>query len=102
MEVPIRRPWSEATTLVSVLTDVALTKLQASLCARAANAGVARTVSPVWTPFDGDTVFCASTRRIEGDPLAVSIAAADVVAEAIRDGVVSATGAPGCPSVSEL
>jgi L-aminopeptidase/D-esterase-like protein len=98
----IRRPWREATTLVCVLTDVALTKLEAWMCARAANAGVARAVSPVWTPFDGDTVFCASTCALRGDPLTVALTAADVVAEAIRHGVLAATGAPGCPALSEL
>jgi L-aminopeptidase/D-esterase-like protein len=98
----IHRPWREATTLVCVLTDVVLTKIEAWTCARAANAGVARAVAPVWTPFDGDTVFCASTRRAEADPLLVSLTAADVVAGAIRDGVRSATGAPGCPALSEL
>jgi L-aminopeptidase/D-esterase-like protein len=97
----LRRPWREATTLVCVFTDVALTKLEAWMCARAANAGVARAVSPVWTPFDGDTVFCASTGRVEGDVLAVSLTAADVVADSIRDGVRQATGAPGCPAASE-
>jgi L-aminopeptidase/D-esterase-like protein len=100
--VAIRRPWREATTLVCVLTDVALSKTEAWMCARAANAGVARAVSPVWTPFDGDTVFCASTCAVEGDPLGVSLTAADVVAQAIRNGVLAATGAPGCPAVSEL
>lgn len=98
----VRRPWREATTLVAVLTDVKLTKLEAWMCARAANAGVARAVSPVWTPFDGDTVFCASTGKVDGDPLLVSLTAADLVAAAIRDGVRQATGAPGCPAVSEL
>jgi L-aminopeptidase/D-esterase-like protein len=100
--VAIRRPWREATTLVCVLTDVALTKLEAWMCARAANAGVARAVSPVWTPFDGDTVFFASTCALDGDPLAVALTGADVVAEAIRHGVLAASGAPGCPAVSEL
>lgn len=97
-----RGPWGEATTLICVLTDVAMTKTGAWACARAANAGVARAITPVWTPFDGDTVFCASTCRVEVDPLALSLAAADVVAEAIRDGVVSATGAHGCPAVADL
>jgi L-aminopeptidase/D-esterase-like protein len=98
----IRRPWREATTLVCVLTDVVLTKLETWMCARAANAGVARAVSPVWTPFDGDTVFCAATCEISADPLTVSLTAAEVVADAIRHAVLSATGAPGCPAVSEL
>jgi L-aminopeptidase/D-esterase-like protein len=98
----IRRPWREATTLVCVFTDVVLTKLEAWMCARAANAGVARAVSPVWTPFDGDTVFCAATCEVRADPLTVYLVAAEVVAEAIRHGVLAATGAPGCPAVSEL
>jgi L-aminopeptidase/D-esterase-like protein len=98
---PIRRPWRETTTLVCLFTDVVLTKTEAWMCARAANAGVARAVSPVWTPFDGDTVFCASTCRAEGDALTVSLLAASVVAEAIRDGVREASGAPGCPALSD-
>jgi len=97
----LRRPWSEATTLVCVVTDVTLTKLEAWMCARAANAGVARAVTPVWTPFDGDTVFCASTGRVQGDVLALSLIVADVVADAIRDGVRQATGAPGCPAAGK-
>jgi L-aminopeptidase/D-esterase-like protein len=101
VETGLRRPWSEATTLVCVITDVAMTKLEAWMCARAANAGVARVVRPVWTPYDGDTVFCASTGRVQGDVLALSLLIADVVAEAIRDGVRQATGAPGCPAASE-
>jgi L-aminopeptidase/D-esterase-like protein len=100
--VAIRWSWGEATTLVAVFTDVALTKTEAWMCARAANAGVARAVSPVWTAFDGDTVFCASTCAVPGEPLTVSIAAAEVVADAIRRGVLAATGAPGCPALSEL
>lgn len=100
--VAIRWSWGEATTLVASLTDVTLTKTEAWMCARAANAGVARAVSPVWTAFDGDTVFCASTCSLQGDPLTVSVAAAEVVAEAIRNGVLAATGAPGCPAVSGL
>jgi L-aminopeptidase/D-esterase-like protein len=100
--VPIRWSWGEATTLVAVLTDVVLTKTEAWMCARAANAGVARAVSPVWTAFDGDTVFCASTCAVAGNPLDVSVTAPEVVADAIRHGVLAATGAPGCPAVSGL
>jgi L-aminopeptidase/D-esterase-like protein len=96
------RPWQEATTLVCVLTDARLTKTQALLCARAANAGVARAVVPVWTPFDGDSVFCVATNVRDADPVAVSAMAAEVTAEAIRDAVCEATGAPGCPAVSDL
>jgi L-aminopeptidase/D-esterase-like protein len=99
---PFNRPQQEATTLVCVLTDARLTKTEAWLVARAANAGVARAVVPVWTPFDGDTVFCAATNTRDVDPVTVAALAAEVTAEAIRDGVMEATGAPGCPAASEL
>jgi L-aminopeptidase/D-esterase-like protein len=84
-----------------VLTDARLSKTQAWLVARSAQAGMARAVSPTWTPFDGDTVFCAATNRVEANPLAVSVLAAEVTAAAIRDGVRQAIGAPGCPAASE-
>jgi L-aminopeptidase/D-esterase-like protein len=100
--VTFNRPSREATTLVSVVTDARLTKTQAWLVARAASAGVARAVVPVWTPFDGDAVFCAATNERDADPVVVAALAADVTAEAIRDGVRRATGAPGCPAASEL
>lgn len=95
------RSGREATTLVCVLTDARLTKTEAWLCARAAGAGMARAVSPVWTPFDGDTVFCAATNAADADPAVVAALAADATAEAIRDAVRQATGAPGCPAASE-
>jgi L-aminopeptidase/D-esterase-like protein len=99
-EPALARPW-EATTLLAVLTDARLSKTQAWLVARSAQAGMARAVSPTWTPFDGDTVFCAATNRVEANPLAVSVLAAEVTAAAIRDGVRQAIGAPGCPAASE-
>jgi L-aminopeptidase/D-esterase-like protein len=98
--VPFDRPWREATTLVCVVTDARLTKTEAWLAARSANAGLARAVSPAWTPFDGDAVFCAATNRLDADPLTVAVIGAEVTATAIRDGVREATGAPGCPSAS--
>jgi L-aminopeptidase/D-esterase-like protein len=94
-------PVGEATTLVCVVTDATLTKTETWLAARAAHAGLARAVSPVWTPFDGDATFFAATNERRADPLAVYVAAADATAAAIRDGVRHATGAPGCPALSE-
>lgn len=95
------RPWREATTLVCVLTDAALTKTQAWLVARAASAGVARAVDPAATAVDGDVVFCVATGRREIDGLTLAAVAAGVTATAIRDGVRQATSAPGCPSAAE-
>ena len=48
----------EGTTLVCVITDAGLDKPSTAKVARMASAGVARAVDPVFTPFDGDVVFC--------------------------------------------
>ena len=99
-ESPLRA-LREATTLVCVLTDAALTKTDAWLIARAASAGVARAVDPSATAVDGDVVYCVATGRVPVDVLTVSAVAADVTAKAIRDGIRQATGAPGCPSAAD-
>ena len=91
----------EATTLVAIATDAALTKTEAWLVARAASAGVARAVDPVATAVDGDAVFCLASGEHPAHPIALSVLAAHVVSAAIRDAVRSATGLHGCPSASE-
>ena len=83
-------PDRQGTTLVCVLTDAALDKTSCAKVARMASAGVARAVDPVFTPFDGDVVFCLASGEVESSPWAVmrvGSVAATVVAEAIRDGV---------------
>ena len=46
-------------------------------------------------------VFFGATNERAMDPLEVYVAAGDTTAAAIRDGVRQATGAPGCPALSE-
>ena len=46
------------TTLVCVFTDADLDKRSCAIVARMASAGIARAVNPVFTPVDGDVVFC--------------------------------------------
>lgn len=75
------------TTLAVVATDVALTRDQAYRLATVAHDGFARAISPVHTSYDGDTVFAVSTGEAEQDPLTLEIAAAEVVARAIRKAV---------------
>ena len=46
------------TTLVCLMTDAPLDKAGCTRVARAAAAGVARAVEPVFSDVDGDVVFC--------------------------------------------
>lgn len=94
--------WSEGadaerqgTTLVCVMTDATLDKISCAKVARMASAGVARAVDPVFTPFDGDIVFCLASGEPAQSPwlvMRIGTMAATVVAAAIRDGVRQAAG----------
>lgn len=80
----------QGTTLVCVMTDASLDKTSCAKVARMAGAGVARAVDPVFTPFDGDIVFCLASGEADPSPwlvMRVGTVAATVVAEAIRDAV---------------
>jgi L-aminopeptidase/D-esterase-like protein len=88
----------ESTTLVCVCTDAPLDKRDCGIVARMAAAGVARAVDPVFSPMDGDVVFCLAAgsgampdRGFERSILLSGIGAlaANSVAEAIRDAVKS-------------
>jgi L-aminopeptidase/D-esterase-like protein len=83
-----------ATTLVIVATDALLTKSEANKMASMAHDGLARTIEPVHTQADGDTVFALATGRA-GRRASVTVLgalAADMAAAAILNGVRAATG----------
>ncbi len=82
------------TTLVCVMTSASLDKAGCSRVARAASAGIARAVEPVFSDVDGDVVFCLASGGDEAagrfELIQVEALAASVTAAAIRDGVTSA------------
>ncbi len=91
-------PWMENTTLAVVVTDAPLTGPQCRVVAQMASAGLARTIDPAFTPFDGDIVFAAATGEGgEVDPMtlldlgrAAAVALGAAVVRAVqrqRDGV---------------
>ena len=49
------------TTLAAIITDAPLSRSTLEILARMASAALARRISPVYTPFDGDIVFALST-----------------------------------------
>ena len=72
--------------------------------AQMAQDGLARTISPAHTPFDGDTIFALATGSRPGAPdmLTVGALAADVVSEAILRAVRAARGFPGFPAAADM
>ncbi|MCL6565838.1 MAG: P1 family peptidase [Acidobacteriia bacterium] len=87
------------TVLLAIATDARLDKLQAQRVARMAAAGIARAVSPAFSPFDGDVIFVLSTGRLRADVTAVGAAAAEAAARAIVRGVTEARSAAGLPGL---
>ena len=85
------------TTLVVVATNAVLSKAECKRTASACHAGLARALNPSHTLADGDTVFALATGAVEIDRstdaartfslITLQSAAADVVTEAILDGV---------------
>ena len=94
----------ESTTIGVVATNATLTRTGATMVARMAHDGLARTIRPVHTPWDGDTVFALSTGGLDlHEPaLVVGTLAAEAVAEAVVRAVRAATGLPGLPAASDL
>jgi len=90
------------TTVVAVMTNAVLDKLQATKVAQMAQDGLARAIRPVHTQFDGDLVFALSVGHKRADLNALGTAAAEVTARAIVRGVVTARGLGGVPACREL
>ncbi|MBX0326907.1 P1 family peptidase [Oscillochloris sp. ZM17-4] len=90
------------TTLTIVATDARLTKAEATKLAQMAQDGLSRTIRPVHTPFDGDTVFALATGRRAGPPMLVlGSIAADVLSRAVERAAWAATGLGGMPGAGD-
>ena len=85
----IGTPSGQNTTIGVVATDAVLTKAQALRMATCAHDGYARTIRPVHTQMDGDTVFALGTGRIDADvnPVQLCAAAAEVTARAVQNAI---------------
>lgn len=98
-----------ATTIGLIATDAQLTKPQARRLAQVAHDGLARSINPVHTMWDGDTIFALSTGKsgLAGNMMALSVMAAEVMAAAVVRAVlkaraVSGPGVPAVPAVADL
>lgn len=88
------------TTLVVVATNAALDKAGAQRLAALAQAGMARAIRPVHTPYDGDLVIALSLGRAEADLSTLGVAAAEAVEQAILRAVKLAPTMGGVPGLA--
>ena len=80
----------ENTTIGVVATNAKLTKEQANKIASIAHDGLARSINPVHTMLDGDTIFVMATGEAEAELNTIGVAAAEVIARAVVNAVKSA------------
>lgn len=89
------------TTIACLVTNAKLTKVQCTKIAGVAHNAYARSIHPVHTMNDGDTIFVLSTQEVDANIDAIGVMAVDVLAEAIRHSVLCAQSAYGVISYQE-
>jgi L-aminopeptidase/D-esterase-like protein len=83
---------SSNTVLVALMTNGAISKVDANRVAMRAHDGMARAVRPAHTSYDGDTVFCLASGVVEADIDLVAEMGAEATAMSIRRAVTVSAG----------
>ena len=89
------------TTLAVVITNARFNKAQLCKIAGMAHDGYARSINPVHTSADGDSIYAVSVGETDADQDLAGALAAEAVSEAIVRAVRHAESAYGYPSASE-
>ncbi len=90
------------TTIGAVITNAAFSKSQLKKIAAMAHNGLARTIRPVHTSADGDSLYALSTGNVRANQDAVGTLAAYVMGKAVNRAVRSAESTEACPAAADL
>ncbi len=93
---------TENTTIGAVITNAKFTKSQMCKIASMAHNGFARTIKPVHTTLDGDSIYAMSTGDINANLDAVGTIAAVVMGKAINNAVKSAESLHGFKCFNDI
>ena len=99
---PVENRFADNTTIGAIVTNAAFSKAQLCKLAGMAHDGYARSIHPVHTGMDGDSIYALSVGMLAADPDVVGTLAAEVMSEAITRAVRGAESAYGYPAASEL
>ncbi len=89
---------NQNTTIGTVITNARLTKEEANKVAQMAHNGLALTISPAHTMFDGDTLFSMAAGNKNTDVNIIGAFAPIVVAQAIVNAVTNAVAVANLPA----
>ncbi len=98
----VKNKFVENTTIGVIITNAKFNKTQLCKIAGMAHNGYARSIRPVHTSVDGDSIYAMSAGNVEADMDIVGTLASQVMSEAILRGVMSAETAYGFVSASDL
>lgn len=90
------------TTIGAIVTNAKLTKSEINKVASMAHNGYARSIYPVHTMYDGDTIFSMATGEVRADINVVGLLAARVMEKAIINGVKKAKSMCGYKSYEDM
>lgn len=90
------------TTIGVVATNAVLTKPECNKISQIAHNGYAKSINPVHTMVDGDTIFSMATNKVEADINLVGTLAAEVVSMAITNAIVFAQGVEKLKSYRDI
>lgn len=80
------------TTIGAVATNASFSKTELTKIAGMAHDGYARSINPVHTMFDGDTIFSLTTNKIKADINLVGALAAEAMSMAIANAIYASSG----------
>lgn len=84
----IKSFFTSNTTIAAIITNADLDKTQMNKVAQLASNGIARTIRPVNTSMDGDSVYAMSCGKVKSSADVVGTLAAHVLAKAINKAVL--------------
>ncbi|MCR4951090.1 MAG: P1 family peptidase [Solobacterium sp.] len=79
-----RNMFMENTTIAAIITNAKLDKTALTKAAGMAHDGMARSIRPVHTMFDGDTIYVLGSQEVEADVNALGVLCAEVLSKAIE------------------
>ncbi|MBQ9048818.1 MAG: P1 family peptidase [Solobacterium sp.] len=102
IDMAVQKGYAENTTIGIILTNAKLDKRQLCKVAAMSNDGYARSIRPVHTNADGDSIYAVSLGDYEAASDVIGIIAADVMAEAVKRAVINTEGAYGYPAYKDI
>ncbi|MBR2726915.1 MAG: P1 family peptidase, partial [Solobacterium sp.] len=88
--------------IAAIVTNAAFSKAQLCKIAGMGHDGFARTINPVHTSADGDSIYALSVGDVTADMDLVGALGADVLSQAVLRAVSAAESAYGYPSAADL